>query len=74
MGAPPVVEDVLLISMGSAPVRWGLMAAVTIHVPSSKPTNIAAILLEAVNLQIILDFSKIDAPMLIVTHKMTQQA
>jgi hypothetical protein len=49
------------------------MAAVTIHVPSSKPTNIAAIL-EAVNLQIIPDFSKIDAPMLIVTHKMTQQA
>jgi hypothetical protein len=72
MGAP-VVEDVLLISMGSVPVCWGLMAAVTIHVPSSKPTNIAAIL-EAVNLQIIPDFSKIDAPMLIVTHKMTQQA
>jgi len=45
----------------------------TILVPSSEPTNIAAIL-ETVHLQIFPDFSKLDAPMLIVTLRMTKQA
>jgi hypothetical protein len=72
MGAP-VVEDVLLISIGSAPNQLKALAAATIPVPFSKPTNIAAIL-ETVHLQIFPNFSKLDALMLIVTLRMTQQA
>jgi hypothetical protein len=72
MGAP-IVEDVPLISTGNAPISWRPLAVVTIPVLFSKLINIAAIL-ETVHLQIFPDFSKLDAQMLIVTPRMTQQA
>jgi hypothetical protein len=55
------------------PNQLKALAAATIPVPFSKPTNIAAIL-ETVHLQIFPNFSKLDALMLIVTLRMTQQA
>ena len=59
--------------MDSAQLNWKLLVGVTTLVLYSRPMNIVAIL-ETVGQQIIPDFSKIGARVLIVTLRMMQQA